>query len=210
MANSYLVTAEQMHFILSHINVRPRRKVAKEAGVSLSTFYRIIRENGGTLDRSLSTANAYARDIVKAEYPYKSASEISEQYGFGKSLVARWASRLGIEHTLETKRRLEEKVDKARRRKRSPETQAVISRKWKRKRKLEILRVMSGLPQETKFRIRILPVRVKKAIWHLRTLYGYLQKEENSTTLFYDKETKRTKMEHLYTKRYGIRFVMEQ
>ena len=43
------LTQQQVDYIRAHVNDRPRVKVARDAGVSLSTVYRIVREAGGEM-----------------------------------------------------------------------------------------------------------------------------------------------------------------
>lgn len=201
------MTNEQRNFILEHINDRPRVRIARMAGVATSTVYELVRIHGGAIDHSLNTPNLKVVEIVKAEYPYKSAQEIADEYGISKATVSRWARKLKIVHTPETERRIKEKVDKAMKEAPPPESIAAGLKKRAHKRRMETFRVMSGIPQKTNIRIRVMPVRTQKAIWRLCRRFGYLKTARNSVTLAYDNETRRTRNETLYTERYGIQFV---
>lgn len=199
------ISERQMAYILAHINDRPRTRLAKSIGVSTTTLYRIIRNNGGEINHTLSTANMDAVEIVKAEYPHKSAKEIADTHGFSKSFVTRWAKKLNLSHTPEAAQRIEEKVRKAMLGRCPDESYAIGKEKRRRKRRMDTLRVMSGMPQQTGYRIRILPIRTQKAIWLLGRR-GYIKTARNSVKMLYDTDTKRTPNEQLYTKKYGIQF----
>lgn len=201
------ITNEQRSFILEHINDRPRVRIARMAGVATSTVYELVRKHGGVIDHSLNTPNVRVIEIVKAEYPYRSAQEIASKYGISKATVSCWARKLKITHTPETERRIKEKVDKALREAPSPESIAAGLKKRARKRRMETFRVISGMPQKTNIRIRVIPARTQKAIWRLCRRLGYLKTARNSVTLAYDNETRRTRNETLYTERYGIQFI---
>ncbi len=203
------LSERQMAYILAHINDRPRTRLAKLMGVSTSTLYRIIRRNGGEINHSLSSANMDAVEVIKAEYPYKSAKEIADAHGLSKATVTRWAKKLNLSHTPETAQRIEEKVRKALTGRCPDESYAVGKEKRRRKRKMDLFRVMSGMPQKTNYRIRILPVRTQKAIWFL-CKRGYIKTARNSVKMLYDNGTKRTPNEQLYTKKYGIQFESRQ
>lgn len=43
------ITQQQVDYIRAHANDRPRVKVARDAGVSVSTLYRIVHEAGGEM-----------------------------------------------------------------------------------------------------------------------------------------------------------------
>lgn len=201
------MTNEQRSFILEHINDRPRVRIARMAGVATSTVYGLVRKHGGVIDHSLNTPNLRVVEIVKAEYPYKSAQEIASEYGISKATVSRWARKLKITHTPEAERRIKEKVDKAMKEAPPPESIAAGLKKRAHKRRMETFRVMSGMPQKTNIRIRVMPVRIQKAIWRLCRRFGYIKTVRNSVTLAYDNKTRRTRNETLYTERYGIQFI---
>lgn len=201
------MTNEQRDFILEHINDRPRVRIARMAGVATSTVYKLVRIHGGAIDHSLNTPNLRVVAIVKAEYPYKSAQEIASDYGISKATVSRWARKLKITHTPEAEHRIKEKVNKAMKEPPPPESIAAGLKKRAHKRRMETFRVISGMPQKTKIRIRVMPVRTQKAIWRLCRRFGYLKTARNSVTLAYGNVTRRTRNETLYAERYGIQFI---
>ena len=135
-----------------------------------------------------------------------SASEIAQELGIGKTSVYRWAKNLGLQHTPETIIRLRKKsaCNKESYKKRHLDFKA-IHEKRSRTRRMEELRVMSGLPQRTKFKIRMIPVKVYNVMWTLRKKYNYFFKTD-SATLYYDSQTNRNPNEQYYIDRYGIKF----
>lgn len=189
------------------MNDYPRYKVAKDAGVSPSTMYRIIQEVGGKL--AMPKQEIY-KDTVTRLWATHSASEIEEATGLAKSRIIEWAKRLGLKHTQATEDRLKRKKADAsvKARRNIEDFQERKSKSWKRTRKLDYLRFISGQEQQTKFQFPKYPERVYKAIYHLVNNYGYFQDEEvgGCYTMYYDEQTKRTPKEHLYIERYGLKF----
>lgn len=202
------ITSEQMAYAIAHLNDRPRTSVAKAAGISLNTLYKIVREKGGEMDYSSNSPNIKARDITIAEYPHLSTQEIANKYGLTKSLVIRWAKKLGLHHTPETTIRLKLKCKDARLLAHNDASYRKGCASRKRIRRIEEFRVKSGMPQKTKFRISVMPKRVYKAIWHLTRKRNYFTDEEvgGKYTIYYDNETHRTSCEHYYTDKYGLTF----
>lgn len=192
-------------YVVAHIDDRPRTKVAERCGISLSTLYRIVREHGGELNYNLTKKRNGIEERISKMYLTMSAREIAKELGVGKSTVARWARRLGVHHTQETIMRLQSetfrKLDYTRRHL----DYEAIHKKRSRTRRMEEWRVMSGLPQQTKFKVKVIPNRVYKAMWHLKDKYNYFF-EADSATLFYDSQTKRRPNEQYYVSKYGIRF----
>ena len=77
--------------------------------------------------------------------------------------------------------------------------------------KTEHVRLLSGIPQSTRIKIRMLPVKVYYTKWRLARKFNYFSDPEFPYVLFYDVETKRidpnrkVNEEH-YTRKYGIVF----
>lgn len=85
-----------------------------------------------------------------------------------------------------------------------------MSQKIKLVRKMEVMRVMGGLPQKTKLRITLVPIKTRRAANRLSFYYNYFRliDDHGPYTVFYDNNTKRKeKLEELYKKRYGFNFV---
>lgn len=196
---------EIVDYVIEHINDRPRTKVAEHCGISLATLYRIVRENGGEIRSELTKKRDGIEEQISKMWLTMSASEIAKELGVGKTTVARWARRLGLHHTQETIKRLQDKtswrLDYARRQL----NYKAISKKRSRTRKMDEWRVMSGLPQQTKFKIKVIPKRVYQAMWSLSDKYNYFF-ETDSATLYYDSQTRRRPNEQYYIDKYGIKF----
>lgn len=65
---------------------------------------------------------------------------------------------------------------------------------------------LSGMKPTTKMRVAILPNRVYSAMYRLRRVYNYFLVDGEPYTLYYDNETKRSKREDYYFKKYRINF----
>lgn len=73
----------------------------------------------------------------------------------------------------------------------------------------ERLRLMSGMKQETKMKVSLLPKRIRRAISNQCSCRNYFYIGEIiNCTLYYDGNTQRSlKTERILAKRYGIKFV---
>ena len=201
------ITQQQVDYVLAHINDRPRVKVARDAGVSLDTVYRIVREAGGELRHDLSTKREGIEEAVRRYYPTMTAKEISAQFGYSKTRVNTWAKRLGVRHTPETEQRI-----KTERMARLAEARAQMDYKaahdkWRRKRRYDELRVMSGLPQRTRFKFAALSTQGRQTVWRMVRKHNYFQMDGEPRTLYYDGDTRRVYTEARLAKKYGLHFV---
>lgn len=201
------ITQAQVDYVLAHINDRPRRKVAEAAGLSITTVYRIVREHGGELRYDLSTKHEGIEDTVRRYYPDMTASEISARFGYSKTRINTWAKRLGVRHSPETDERI-----KAENMLRLAEAKACIDYKamgerLKRKRRMDELRVLSGLPQRTRLKFAILSTQGRQTVWRMVRKHNYFQMDGEPRTLYYDGETRRVHTEARLAKKYGLHFV---
>ena len=195
------ITQAQVDYVLAHINDRPRVRVAEAAGICMSTVYRIVRENGGELRHDLSTKRKGIEDTVRRYYPTMTAKEICARFGYSKTRVIAWAKRLGVRHTQETEERIRARVNI---------DYKAMGERWKRKRRMDELRVLSGMSQKTRFKLKSINSKAYKAKWYLEHRYGYFGVDGEAYTLFYDKETRRCRHEGYYSRKYGLRFVKAQ
>lgn len=101
------ITPEQRQYILAHLNDRPRTEVARAAGVAMTTVYRIVRANKGTLDYGRSRRNPEWERIVREHYPTMAGHEIERKFGLTRNRANVIARRLGVSHTAETLARLQ-------------------------------------------------------------------------------------------------------
>lgn len=202
------LTSWQCQYIIDHINDRPRSKVAKAAGVSISALYACIKAQGGIVDHSLSTPSEERIAIVKEHYPYMSLMEISTSFDIPYTSVARLAKKMGLKHTEDTEKRLKLKHKDTFNRVFNPSSRKAFIAKMKRIRTLERFRIMSGMPQQTKLRVSLLTPKAQVAVTRLCRERNYFRDIEagGHFTLFYDEQTDRTPFEHLYVARYRICF----
>lgn len=200
------ITEEQRQYILNHIDDYPRIKVAKDAGVSIRTMYRVIRAAGGKISPPQSEQH---KEIVTRLWATHSAAEIKEETGLSVDCVMYWAKKLNLKHSQATEERIRKKsLDAANKALLKESVREKRAASWKHTRKLDYIRFIGGQKQNTKFKFAKYPERIHKAIWKLENIYGYFQDEEvgGYYTMYYDEQTKRTPMEHLYIKRYGLKF----
>ena len=199
------ITQAQVDYVLAHINDRPRVKVARDAGVSLDTLYRIVREAGGELRHDLSTKREGIEDTVRAYYPTMTAPEICARFGYSKTRVNMWARRLGVRHSAETEQRIKTESMARLAEARAQMDYKAAHDKWRRKRRYDELRVMSGLRPLTKFRMKAMQRKAYQAKWNLCRKWGYTTADGEPYTLYYDGTTRRMD-ESYYTKKYGLKF----
>ena len=200
------ITQAQVDYVLAHINDRPRVRVAEAAGICMSTVYRIVRENGGELRHDLSTKRKGIEDTVRRYYPTMTAKEICARFGYSKTRVIAWAKRLGVRHTQETEERIRQENIARLSEARVNIDYKAMGETWKRKRRMDELRVLSGMSQKTRFKLK----SINSKAYNLEHRYGYFGVDGEAYTLFYDKETRRCRHEGYYSRKYGLRFVKAQ
>lgn len=198
------ISPEQRVYVIAHINDRPRAAVARAAGVSVYTVYRLVREHGGELRHDLSTKREGIEETVRRHYPTMTAGEISARFGYSKTRVNVWARRLGVRHSPETEERIrrEQLAQLAEARERADRKAA--HEKWRR---MDELRVLGGQPQQTRFRFAAMPVQARQTVWRMVAKRNYFQAEGDPFTLYYDGETSRVPTEDYLANKYGLRFI---
>lgn len=201
------ITDEQRAYIIAHINDRPRTKVAKDAGISLSAVYRIVRDVGGEMRYDLSTKREGIEECVRKHYPTMTAREISVMFGYSKTRVTTWAERLGVRHDDATEERIrQEKLRRLAVARLHTDRKAAAEKRMK-KRKYDELRVMSGLKPLTRLKMRTIHPSAYKSRWYLEKRYGYFTVDGEPYSLYYDSETRRCRNEAYYTEKYGLKFI---
>lgn len=201
------ISPEQRAYVIAHINDRPRAAVARAAGISTDSMYRIVRANGGELRHDLATRCEGIEETVRRHYPAMTASEISARFGYSKKRVNVWARRLGVRHSPETEERIrrEQLAQLAEARERADRKAA--HEKWRRRRRMDELRVLGGQPQQTRFRFAAMPVQARQTVWRMVAKRNYFQAEGDPFTLYYDGETSRVPTEDYLANKYGLRFI---
>ena len=203
------ITQQQVDYIRAHVNDRPRTKVARDAGVSMCTLYRIVREAGGEMRHDLSRRNREHWEIVRRCYPVMTTREIADKYGILYGRVNKIARELGVRHSQEVlDRQRAENMAKCKALRYKVDF-AAIAAKRKRRKHYDELRVMSGLKPLTKLRLKTMPTKAYKAKWYLCRKWGYTTADGEPYTLYYDGSTRRMD-ESFYTKKYGLKFEMNE
>lgn len=89
----------------------------------------------------------------------------------------------------------------------SDEVHRKLSRSIKYIHWLERNRVLSGKPQQTKYKVSMVPKRIQRAAYNLCHLYGYIRPNKDDYYNFlYDDDTHRVRCEGYYERRYGFTF----
>ena len=203
------LTQEKIDYVIAHINDRPRTKVARHVGISMSSLYRIVREAGGEMRYEHTRRNSEHWEIVRRCYPVMTTREIADKYGILYGRVNKIARELGVRHSQEVlDRQRAENIAKCKAL-RCKVDFAAIAAKRKRRKHYDELRVMSGLKPLTKLRLKTMPAKTYKAKWHLCRRYGYTEAVDEPYTLLYDSGTRRMD-ESFYTKKYGLKFEMNE
>lgn len=202
-----LTTQEQEEWLRKHFKNTPNAKIQLKYGWSHSTLHRIARELGlvKTL-QYMDKCHAYTTEMATAAHK-RIKKEEPERYA--KLLAQR---RENLAHKEGRKNRFEKGVNNKMRLspKKYAEWKEKCSKKWKETLAAERMRYRMGLPQKTKFtrHLKTLTPEARKryqAKWHLKNALGYIWGE--GYTMYYDDNTKRSPKEHLYVKRYKIKFV---
>ena len=220
MPQSNSITPEQRAYILDHINDRPRNAVAQRAGVSLSTVYRIARKMGADMHHERNTRNPHWVAIVRKYYPTMAGHEIERRFGITHNRANKIAADLGIRHTPETEARLREEAAQCLKRNLHKMDHVARAKTWKRRRRMDELRILSGEQQRTGFRFGATTLRAYKAMHHLVHVYGYIRHPDEPYTLLYNEGTRRRIVgpesnrrvgtEQYYEKKYHINFKEQQ
>lgn len=199
------IEAWQEEYVTAHLDDRPRAAVARAAGVSVRTVYRIVREHGGTLLRRLSERDPRAVALVREHFPQMTGREIERAFGIPKGRAERIARDIGVRHTPQTLERLRREALERQAASRERIDYAAMARKCKALRRIDEYRVWEGKPQRTRYRLRRITARAYKARWHLCRHYGYAEAEGEPYTLLYDGGTRRVREEY-YVRKYKFDF----
>lgn len=201
----YSISGQQIAFIKENMNTMPRYLIAKELGIAQSTLYFHIKRLGGKV-KPRKPLDSEIKRIVLEYYPVMTPTEMVEKFGHSKSTYHHYACELGVEHNEECKKRL--RAERAHRVKKvNPymRDKEGFSKKMRLVRRMEELRVSLGLPQQTRLRLRSMPLNYYKARWRLLNKKGYIELIGEPFDFAYDGETTRVN-ESLHERKYGFKF----
>lgn len=196
------LTVQMVKYVKRTYKKKNFTQMRKYLGLSVDAFRRLARIAG--VDQK--SRSETLRKIVERYAPYMTFKEMSEKFGRDKSEWAYLARKYGVESSREK----QERIVKQRR-----ETLNMVKQKeghWKRfgeiirKRwRMEYFRVSSGMPQKTKLHLREIGGVAYKRIFNYVRHRGYIQDENDFKTLYYDENTKRSRLESKMIARYKIR-----
>jgi len=148
------------------------------------------------------------RRFIEENYPYMSGREVGEKVGMDRNWINTYARKHGLKHTPDTIKRIKEGRLHNLTHSRTKETYKKISGAFKKTYKMEVFRVLSGYKQKTKLKVCVLPKKTRRRITMLCHSYNYFKSDDlNSSTVYYDSETKRNAKAEEYAKeKYGIKF----
>lgn len=181
--------------------------MANYLGIEVHTLIRRAHELG--LKMHYRHSPEYCERVVRENYDKMCFRQIDLTFGLSRCTSARVARRLGLKQPAELTERI--KQEAIQRLRQSPKDFAAIAAKCKRLRKMDEMRVLSGLPQKTRFPIRRIPHRVYRATWYLGKKYNYYPCEEEPYTMLYDTSTRRNEQtEQYFTQKYGLCFAQAE
>ena len=179
-------------------------QMRKYLGLSVDAFRRLARIAG--IDPK--SRSETLRKIVERYAPYMTFKEMADKFGYDQSNWSLLARKYGIKNSKEKSERIAENKRKAlgNTKKREgywKEFSEMMRKKWR----MEYFRVRSGMPQQTNFNLRQIPRSVYNKIYYQIRHNGYIQDEYDFKTLYYDENTKRSKIEKNMTEKYKIKFL---
>lgn len=200
------ITQQQIDEVLSLGGKLPHRQIAERVHISSCSVSRIL--SGKITKEAPLCRSSRLKPVIIQNYPDMLPHELEEKFGVPQSTIRQWAIDLNLKHTPETIARRRSvyknlKTDHL-------HTPEVISRRSAKRRKtvlMEKFRIMSGMRQQTKLVISMLPRKTSSSIRHLVSRYSYFRSETDSLALHYDEQTRRTSREEYFSRRYGIKFI---
>ena len=198
---------EIKEYIKKHIDVRPRKKLAQMAGISVTVLYRIMHELGfesgnyAFIPKPNETRDARITEL----YVNHTTSEIAEITGYHQATIDKAVQRLHLVHNQETLERA--KAKRIANLKRANDKDIINKRAANRKKtqRLEKFRFCAGLPQKTKLKFGAMPRKHYMAKFHIIQKYDYFAFENEPYVIGYDSNTTRIN-EQYYIRKYGFTF----
>ena len=198
------LTVQMVKYVKRTYRKKNFTQMRKYLGLSTDAFRRLARIAGVDPKSRSETL----RKIVKKYAPYMTFKEMADKFGYDQSNWSLLARKYGIKNSKEKAERIAENKRKAlgNTKKREgywKEFSEMMRKKWR----MEYFRVRSGMPQQTNFNLRQIPRSVYNKIYYQIRHNGYIQDEYDFKTLYYDENTKRSKIEKNMTEKYKIKFL---
>ena len=198
------LTVQMVKYVKRTYKKKNFTQMRKYLGLSVDAFRRLARIAG--VDQK--SRSETLRKIVERYAPYMTFKEMADKFGYDQSNWSLLARKYGIKNSKEKAERIAENKRKAlgNTKKREgywKEFSEMMRKKWR----MEYFRVRSGMPQQTNFNLRQIPRSVYNKIYYQIRHNGYIQDEYDFKTLYYDENTKRSKIEKNMTEKYKIKFL---
>ena len=198
------LTVQMVKYVKRTYKKKNFTQMRKYLGLSVDAFRRLARIAGVDPKSRSETL----RKIVERYAPYMTFKEMADKFGYDQSNWSLLARKYGIKNSKEKAERIAENKRKAlgNTKKREgywKEFSEMMRKKWR----MEYFRVRSGMPQQTNFNLRQIPRSVYNKIYYQIRHNGYIQDEYDFKTLYYDENTKRSKIEKNMTEKYKIKFL---
>ena len=198
------LTVQMVKYVKRTYRKKNFTQMRKYLGLSVDAFRRLARIAGVDPKSRSETL----RKIVERYAPYMTFKEMADKFGYDQSNWSLLARKYGIKNSKEKSERIAENKRKAlgNTKKREgywKEFSEMMRKKWR----MEYFRVRSGMPQQTNFNLRQIPRSVYNKIYYQIRHNGYIQDEYDFKTLYYDENTKRSKIEKNMTEKYKIKFL---
>ena len=198
------LTVQMVKYVKRTYKKKNFTQMRKYLGLSVDAFRRLARIAG--IDPK--SRSETLRKIVERYAPYMTFKEMADKFGYDQSNWSLLARKYGIKNSKEKSERIAENKRKAlgNTKKREgywKEFSEMMRKKWR----MEYFRVRSGMPQQTNFNLRQIPRSVYNKIYYQIRHNGYIQDEYDFKTLYYDENTKRSKIEKNMIEKYKIKFL---
>ena len=198
------LTVQMVKYVKRTYKKKNFTQMRKYLGLSVDAFRRLARIAG--IDPK--SRSETLRKIVERYAPYMTFKEMADKFGYDPSNWSLLARKYGIKNSKEKAERIAENKRKAlgNTKKREgywKEFSEMMRKKWR----MEYFRVRSGMPQQTNFNLRQIPRLVYNKIYYQIRHNGYIQDEYDFKTLYYDENTKRSKIEKNMAEKYKIKFL---
>ena len=198
------LTVQMVKYVKRTYKKKNFTQMRKYLGLSVDAFRRLARIAG--IDPK--SRSETLRKIVERYAPYMTFKEMADKFGYDQSNWSLLARKYGIKNSKEKAERIAENKRKAldNTKKREgywKEFSEMMRKKWR----MEYFRVRSGMPQQTNFNLRQIPRLVYNKIYYQIRHNGYIQDEYDFKTLYYDENTKRSKIEKNMAEKYKIKFL---